>query len=103
MTFARPEIAVGMLGARPPDAAMITPDQHKRLKELDEFVMNYQRAGKTYSQFWDDFDEAGKVVDAQARADDADEDLVEVYFEIVDEAHEAFGGPPEKMDQVMEG
>lgn len=82
---------------------MITPAHHKRLKELDEFVMNYQRAGKTYGQFWDDFHEAGKVIEAQARADDADEDLVEAYFEIVDGAHEAFGGPPEKMTQVMEG
>ena len=74
-----------------------------RLKELDEFLMNYQRAGKTYGQFWNDFDEAGKIIDAQARADDADQGLVEAYFEIVDKAHEAFGGPPEMMDKVMEG
>lgn len=81
---------------------MITQDQRKLLDELDAFLMNYERAGKTYGQFWDDFWEAGKVIDAQARADDADEDLVEAYFEIYDSAHEAFGGPEEQMSRVME-
>ena len=37
------------------------------------------------------------------RADDCDDDLAEAYFEIVDNAHEGFGGPPDMMDKVMEG
>lgn len=35
-------------------------------------MMNYQRAGKIYGQFWDDFGQAG---DAQARVKDAHQDL----------------------------
>lgn len=80
---------------------MITPDQAKRLSDLTAFVTSYPRAGKTYRQFWDDFDEAEKVIAGEARAEDADEELVAAYFEIVDTAHEAFGGPADQMDQVM--
>lgn len=82
---------------------MITPDQHKRLKELDEFVMNYQRAGNTYAQFWRDFDEAEKVIYPLVTADDPDPELLEAYFEIREDAHHLFSGPPEMMDRVMEG
>lgn len=82
---------------------MITPDQHKRLKELDEFVMNYQRAGKTYGQFWDEFWVQAAALEAEAEVAGHESELAIALYEIVDGAHEGFGGPPEMMGKMMEG
>ena len=80
----------------------MTPDQKRRLDDLDAFLMTYKRAGKTYGQFWDEFHKRAGDLRALAFAESADPALSQLYLEILDSAHEGYGGPPEQMDQVME-
>lgn len=79
----------------------MTPDQKQRLDDLEALVVRYSRAGKTYGQFWDEFHEAAGDLEKLAFTRD-DNELSDRYFDILDGAHEGYGGPPEQMDQVME-
>ena len=80
----------------------MTPEQSDLLDALERFVTDYQRPGKTRRQFWDAFHQRAGDLDGLAFAEDANEDLQNRYFEILDYAHEAYGGPEESLDEVME-
>lgn len=81
----------------------MTPEQSSQLDALESFVVTYQRAGRTRRQFWDEFIVASGDFERLAFGDDADGDLSNRYFEILDFAHECYGCSPEREDEVMEG
>lgn len=81
----------------------MTPEQSRQLDALESFVVNYERAGKTRRQFWAEFTVASGDLERLAFGDDADGDLSNRYFEILDLAHEGYGGSPEQQDEIMEG
>lgn len=71
-------------------------DLHQRLEALSAFVINYDRQGKTFRDFWDQFwnlagdlptddpDVSWRLCEIQADADDA-----------------GFAVPDERLDEVM--
>ena len=80
----------------------MNPEHNTRLNDLEAFSMGFQRIGRTRRQFWAEFHERSGDLQSLAFADEADHDLRSRYFEILDDAHEAYGGPDEVMDEVME-
>ena len=80
----------------------MTPEQSEQLDALERFVMDYKRSGRTRRLFWDDFHRRAGDLQGLAFAEDANEDLQNRYFKVLDHAHQVYGGPDEVMDQVME-
>ena len=82
----------------------MTPEQARKIEELDSFVVHYARAGKTRRQFWDEFHALAGDLGKQAFAHDGPADLRERYCEVLANADDAgFDGPEDCMDEVMEG
>lgn len=79
----------------------MTPDQSRLLDALEAFVINYPRAGRTRRQFWDEYGGLEDPLVAAAEAADDDE-MRNRLGEIMDDAHEGYGCPPEQEDEVME-
>ena len=80
----------------------MTPEQSEQLDALERFVMDYARSGSTRRHFWNDFHHRAGELEGLAFAQDANEDLQNRYFKVLDQAHQAYGGPDEVMDEVME-
>lgn len=82
----------------------MTPEQEQKIEELHQFVINYQRAGKTRRQFWQEFDALEGGLQAQAFADDADAGLREAFCEVLANADDAgYAAEPGRDDEVMGG
>lgn len=81
---------------------MITEDQNGRLRELWDWVLAYQPAGKTRRQFWAAFDaQAGDLLQ-QVWADNADEALRERWVDLLSLADDrGFDGSEGLQDQSM--
>lgn len=81
---------------------MVTDEQDARLRELWEWVLDYQPQGKTRRQFWVAFDEQAGDLRTQAWASDAEEGLRERWVDLLALADDrGFGGPDERQDEVM--
>lgn len=81
---------------------MITDEQDARLRELWEWVLNYNPSEKTRRQFWQELDELAGELRQQAWVNSADDDLRERYVDVVSLADDrGFAGPDETADEVM--
>lgn len=80
----------------------MTPEHRQELDALFNFIGTYERTGRTPRQFWAEFDAKAAWVEAEAAQAGDGSQLAEYFLEVRDFAHEAFGGPPESLDDVME-
>jgi hypothetical protein len=82
----------------------MTPEQQRKIDELHAFVIDYQRAGKTRRQFWEEFDALEGDLRELAFSDDADPDLREALCEVLANADDAgYAAAPERDDEIMGG
>lgn len=81
---------------------MITDEQDAKLRVLWDWVLAYERRGKSRKEFWDELDERAGNLRHDAWADGADEGLRERYTDILDlAADRGFAGPDESADEIM--
>lgn len=79
----------------------MTPEAKQALAHLAGWLRAFDPIGRTRREFWREFNERSQAVEAMASAPDADPGLREAYYEIVDAAHQGYGGPEELADEVM--
>lgn len=80
----------------------MTTDASHLLDRLQAFLRDYQRKGRTYAQFWADFDRETAELERLAAGDQLPAAQADRYFDLRDAAHDGYGCPPERMNDLME-
>lgn len=76
-------------------------DTSALLDHLQTFVSGYSREGRTYGQFWEEFERQAAELEAIVHAQDAGPDLVARYYDLLDGAHDAYGYAPGRENELM--
>lgn len=72
------------------------------LDRLQAFLSGYQREGRTYAQFWSDFDREAEELDRLAAGDQLEDADADRYLDLRDAAQDGYGCPPDRMNDIME-
>lgn len=81
---------------------MITQEQHQQLNALRDWIVAFDPKGKTRRQFWAALEAEHGRIRTLAWADDADEQLRELYVDIMALTDDmGYDGPEESMDEVL--
>lgn len=79
----------------------MTRDTSALLDHLQAFVSGYPRVGRTYGQFWEEFGLQAAELEAIVHAQDANAQVVERYYDLVDAAHDAYGCAPGRENELI--